>query len=108
MIAPALLFGKAKAVVEVIGGTDVKWSLPSFAQFALCKHVLPKMGINIDYKVLKGGYYPRGNGQVKITTTPLSTPIQPITLKGQKSKIHTVYLNVITRNDNPYEKTFGV
>ena len=57
------------------------------------------MGINIDYKVLRGGYYPRGNGKVQITSQPLSTPIQPINLTGKKSLIHTVYLNLITKND---------
>jgi RNA 3'-terminal phosphate cyclase len=63
------------------------------------------MGINIDYKVLKGGYFPKGNGQVQITTQPLSKAIQPINFTGKKSKIHTVYLNLITKNDTDY--TFG-
>lgn len=57
------------------------------------------MGINIDYSIIKGGYLPKGHGIAKISVNPLEDKIKPLNLTGIKGKIHTIYINVITRND---------
>jgi len=57
MVTPSLLFADKFSTIEIIGGTDVKWSPPSFHLYAFCKHFLTKMGINVNYEVKEGGYF---------------------------------------------------
>lgn len=63
---------------EIIGGTDVKWS-PTFAFFeaVFCAN-LEKMGVKIEPKVLRAGYYPKGGGKVMVKVHPFRK-IEPAT-----------------------------
>lgn len=87
LMVPAVHTGK-ELEFEIIGGTDVKWS-PTFAFFeaVLCGN-LEKMGIKIEPKVLKAGYYPRGGGRVKVKVFPCKR-IEPInwTEQGELMRI---------------------
>lgn len=61
------------------GGTDVKWA-PSWDYFE--KVFLPlikKMGISINSKLLKRGYYPKGGGKASITIYPCNK-IKPLSI----------------------------
>jgi len=61
-----LILEKKKFVIEIIGGTDVPWSMP----IAYFKNVFLesiKKYAKIDVEVIKRGYYPRGGGIVKIS-----------------------------------------
>lgn len=62
---------------EIIGGTDVKWS-PTFAFFeaVFCGN-LEKMGLKIEPRVLKSGYYPKGGGKVMVKVHPFMK-IEPV------------------------------
>lgn len=55
---------------EIIGGTDVKWS-PSFSYFesVFCGN-LKRMGIEIETKALKAGFFPKGGGRVHVRVMP--------------------------------------
>jgi len=55
--------------LKIKGGTDVQWSMPS----DYFKHVfLPHLKKYVDYefKILKRGYYPKGNGLIEFSTRP--------------------------------------
>ena len=108
MVAPALLFSEKSSIVEIIGGTDVKWSPPSLHLYALCSHFLSRMNVKIQYNVIKPGFFPKGQGisQIKIDPIPKGKFIKPINLVGEKGKVEMVYVNVITRNDDE-NQTFG-
>jgi len=58
------------STVEITGGTDVKWS-PSVDYF---QHVflsfLKTMGAKVECSLVRRGHYPRGDGTVRLTTTP--------------------------------------
>jgi len=75
-------------ILEITGGTDVKWS-PTINYF---KHIfcyfLAKMGIDIFVETLKYGFYPKGGGKVKVTIKPCKK-IKPINLieRGNMEKI---------------------
>lgn len=60
-----LVFSKQKTTVEVIGGTDVNWSIPSDYFRRVLVPQLHKFA-DIDFKILKRGYFPKGAGQVKL------------------------------------------
>lgn len=65
--------------IKVIGGTDVKWS-PSWDYF---EHVflplLKKMGLLVNSRLIRRGYYPKGGGEAELTIEP-SAGIKPLKL----------------------------
>ncbi len=67
-LLPLLLTNK-KSKIEIIGGTDVKWSM-SFDYYN--NIVLPhlKQLAEVDLKILKRGYYPTGQGKIEIVVKP--------------------------------------
>ncbi|MEA3430666.1 MAG: RNA 3'-terminal phosphate cyclase [Nanoarchaeota archaeon] len=69
LLMPCFFAGK-KVRLKITGGTDVSWSMP-FDYFAeiLVPH-LRKFCKSIDVKLLKRGYYPKGNGVVDIDIRP--------------------------------------
>lgn len=51
------------------------------------------MGINIDYEVIKHGFYPDIMGEVKLNIGTISEEIKPINLT-KKGKLLAVHLHV--------------
>ena len=63
------MFGSSKTTLAIIGGTDVQWSQP-FDYFA--EILVPQLRryADIEVKLLKRGYYPKGQGKVEVTIRP--------------------------------------
>ena len=85
---------KTPITIQVIGGTDVKWS-PSWDYF---KHVflplIKKMKLPVGAHLIRRGYYPKGGGEVALTIQPCKD-IQPLMLdKKQKFKTIDGIINV--------------
>ena len=56
--------------VELMGGTDVKWS-PTWDYFVnVFLEYLQKMGFRFDFNLIKRGYYPKGGGKIILTIYP--------------------------------------
>ncbi len=69
-IIPAVSLANKRADVELIGGTDNRWS-PTFDYLRYVVRPAYKiLGINFDVNVLKRGYYPKGGGIVKASIEP--------------------------------------
>jgi len=68
-LLPPLLFAGKSTTLSITGGTDVRWS-PSFDYFN--NVLLPQLQrfAKIEAKLLKRGYYPKGNGKVEIKINP--------------------------------------
>ncbi len=77
-LMPLLAYSPGRVEVEIIGGTDVKWSPPIDYFIHVALPVLGKLGNTCQLEVLRRGHYPRGGGQVRLTTTPVEI-IKPIT-----------------------------
>ncbi|MEM2916318.1 MAG: RNA 3'-terminal phosphate cyclase [Candidatus Woesearchaeota archaeon] len=85
VLLPCALSGK-QMKIEVMGGTDVAWSMP----IDYFKEVLvPQLRrwAEIDVKVEKRGYYPAGNGKVVIRVKPKEEK-KPIELLEQHNLVH--------------------
>lgn len=68
-ILPLALFGDRKVTLKLIGGTDVKWSPPiDYFIHVLLPHL--KRFAEIECRVLRRGYYPKGKGEVEVTVNP--------------------------------------
>lgn len=65
-IIPAVALSERTAEMEIVGGTDVRWS-PTMDYFTHV--VLPAyrlLGISVDLSIVRRGYYPKGGGIVKV------------------------------------------
>ncbi|NOZ58210.1 MAG: RNA 3'-terminal phosphate cyclase [Euryarchaeota archaeon] len=63
-------FAGGEVVLDIKGGTDVRWAPP----IDYVKHVLlpvvARLGISAELEVLSRGYYPRGGGRVRARVRP--------------------------------------
>ncbi len=78
-LIPICIHADKEVELEIIGGTDVKWS-PNIEYFqeVFCRNV-EKMGIKIESEILKYGFYPKGGGKVKVKINPCKI-LKPINL----------------------------
>ena len=68
-LLPLAIFGDRKVTLRIRGGTDVKWAPPiDYLIHVLMPHL--KRFADIECRVLKRGYYPKGNGEVEVTVNP--------------------------------------
>jgi len=69
LVVPCIHADK-EMILNIKGGTDVKWS-PTIGYFesVLCGN-LKKMGIEIESEVKKHGFYPKGGGEVIVKIKP--------------------------------------
>ncbi len=63
------MFASRPLTLTITGGTDVKWSMPFDYFNNVLLPQLQRFG-KIEAKLLKRGYYPKGNGKVEIKITP--------------------------------------
>lgn len=70
-LTPLLIFSDEPITLEIVGGTDVKWSpTTTYFQHIFCDF-LKRMGADIHMETLKYGFYPKGGGKVRITYKPM-------------------------------------
>lgn len=82
-ILPMLAFAKKESKITVKGGTHVNWS-PSFDYLNnVLFPCLKRMGYVCNAKLKEYGWYPKGGGEVFITTKPVEN-IKNINLDGGK------------------------
>ena len=64
------MFEKKIEKFDIVGGTDVAWS-PPYSYFS--NIFLPQIRkyANVECKLIKRGYYPKGNGKVEIKINPV-------------------------------------
>ncbi len=78
LVLPSI-HAEEEVVLEITGGTDVKWSpTTTYFQHIFCDF-LKKMGIDIHIETLKYGFFPKGNGKIKVIIKPCKN-IKPINL----------------------------
>ena len=70
VLIPVVAISQKRLNLEIKGGTDVLWS-PSidYTQYVL-KEAYSRMGINFSFELIKRGYYPKGDGKIKLIVEP--------------------------------------
>lgn len=81
-ILPTAAFAPSKINVEIVGGTDNPLAPPVDYVANVLKPAVAKMGYKFDINVLKRGFYPKGGGIVRASTTPV-VKLMPIRLEEQ-------------------------
>lgn len=64
------LFAENETYLRIKGGTDVKWAPPWDYFKNVFVPLIRKMGIEIEAKLIRRGYYPVGNGEVEVKIKP--------------------------------------
>lgn len=70
VLIPVIAVSQKQLNLEIKGGTDVLWS-PSidYTQHVL-REAYSRMGIDFSFELVKRGYYPKGEGKIKLTIKP--------------------------------------
>jgi len=70
VLIPVVAISKKQLNLKIKGGTDVLWSPTiDYTQHVL-KNAYSRMGINFSFELIKRGYYPKGNGEIKLKVNP--------------------------------------
>lgn len=81
-IIPLAFEIKSSIHVKLRGGTDVKWS-PTWNYFRdVFLPLVRKIGINVDAKLIRRGFYPKGGGEIEVTLHP-ARRLQPFRVMEQ-------------------------
>ena len=92
-LLPILIFTDKKITIEIRGGTDGKWAPPILYFKHVTLPVLRRMGVDAELEVLRYGFYPKGDGLVKIVFKPTEN-LKSINLteRGKLKKIGGISL----------------
>ncbi len=71
-LMPVLPFAREATEAQLTGGTDVKWSPPVDYLQMVTLPILRRMGYEGDLRVVRRGYYPRGGGEVRFSSSPVT------------------------------------
>ncbi|MCP8303963.1 MAG: RNA 3'-terminal phosphate cyclase [archaeon] len=88
-VIPSVSLSKVGSELEIIGGTDVRWS-PTMNYFT--RVVLPAyrlLGIDAQLQVKRRGYYPVGGGIVDVKIKP-SKELRPLNLISSKNPLPSI------------------
>lgn len=87
-VLPPAVLSSEPVVLNLRGGTDVKWSPPVDYLNNVFTHTIARMGPSIKINQKRRGHYPRGGGMVSCEVVPASE-IKPIDLVkfGQLMKV---------------------
>jgi len=73
-LVPCLVTSKLQCPIELIGGTDVKWSPTIDYIKYVFSPLLKDIGIKLYLEIKKRGYYPKGGGKVIFAVENMSFP----------------------------------
>ncbi len=87
-LLPILLFAEKKSELIITGGTHVIKS-PSYDYFEkIFLRAIKIMGVMVESKIIRTGYYPRGGGQIEIVIEP--SKLIGISGLPNEMEIHTI------------------
>lgn len=82
-ILPIALWAENSTLIELTGGTDVKWSPPiDYLRFVLFPTLRNLLGAEIGIDLKQRGHFPRGGGRLTLEISPLDTFDYEIQLKS--------------------------
>ncbi len=85
VLIPVVAICKKKLKLRIKGGTNVLWSPTIDYSQVILRELYSRMGINFSLRVIKRGYYPKGEGIVELEVFP-SEKISSIILDKRNTK----------------------
>ena len=100
-IIPTVALSNIDLKITIKGGTDVKWSPTINYLQEVYRPIYRILGIEFDVKLIRRGYYPKGNGKVEVIIKK-SSKIRSIKLTNRN--IREVNLFISSYNENIINK----
>ncbi len=115
-LIPIAAFAKDTTTIELIGGTDVAWSMTvDYFKHVFCDY-MSQLGLDVKLEILQRGMYPKGGGRVKVIVKPWKKK-KSFTYTNPGKKRYTDITSVATtdlqkarvaeRQIDGFEKEFG-
>ena len=91
-VLPLALFAHKPSTCKVTGGLFQDFAPSAFHLKYILFPILRKMGGDVDLKIIRPGYVPKGGGIIKINISPQKKKIKPIVLleQGKISEIRLI------------------
>jgi len=88
-LLPACLREEHASVFELVGGTDTTWCPPSLYFRDVFCDFLKRLGVHVEVKVERFGFYPRGGGKI-LAIVKQCKELKSISFveRGQQQRIH--------------------
>ena len=83
VLIPIVAISQKKLEITIKGGTDVQWSPTMFYTQHILRETYSRMEINFSLELQKRGYYPKGNGEIKVEINPSN--VKAISLTKRKT-----------------------
>lgn len=93
-VIPLALFAGGPCRFSIIGGLFQDFAPSAFHMQRVLFPLLERMGAEIGLEVVRPGYVPEGNGELAITVSPLSAPLESLCMleQGKVEKIRGLAL----------------
>ena len=86
VLIPVVSISQKKLSLVIKGGTDVMWSpTMNYTKYVL-KEAYSRMGIKFEIQITKRGYYPKGEGEIKLEVFPSEIKSKKVS-KRKKQKL---------------------
>ena len=82
-ILPVACFAESTVAARITGGVFQDWAPSPHHMQQVLSPVLARMGANIEVRVVRAGYVPRGGGEIELRIQPLRGALEPLTLTEQ-------------------------
>jgi len=105
-VLPLALFAHKPSTYKVTGGLFQDFAPSAFHLKYILFPILRKMGGDVDLKIIRPGYVPKGGGIIKIKVGPQKEKIRPITLleQGKISEIRGIALSSLLKERRVSER----
>jgi RNA 3'-terminal phosphate cyclase (ATP) len=98
-LLPTMIFADGDSKLKLKGGTNVNKSPPAPSVQRILIELMTRMGVQIEYQILKEGYFKEGRGEIEVIFHALTEPLRPIELL-RRSVIKRVYIEFIVTAQN--------
>jgi RNA 3'-phosphate cyclase len=86
-LIPVALHAQEKIEFEIVGGTNVKWSM----DFEYMQHIfgfyMQAMGVDYRIELVKRGFYPKGGGKIIVNVVPSKPKVIELVTRGEFQRI---------------------
>jgi RNA 3'-terminal phosphate cyclase (ATP) len=97
-VLPPLSLAAGPSDLTLRGGTNVPWSPPFEYIAGAFIPAVARFGVHLEVDRLRGGWYPRGGGELRVQITPTGRPLTHVTLTNRGGLIGLTAISTVSEN----------
>lgn len=105
-ILPIMCFGSAPTKIRISGGLFQDCAPSAFHINQVLFPILKRMGVDVQFKIIRPGYVPEGGGIIEVEVKPLKDKLSPIRLlkQGEITELTGISLSSHLKKDKVSER----